>query len=57
MIHEYSNYANKMICISDNEIKACIKASSCNIIDFVGTPPLLYQCLNVFIIFMKTQTR
>ena len=26
MIHEYSNYANKMICISDHEMKACVKA-------------------------------
>ena len=24
MIHEYSNYANKVICISDHEMKACV---------------------------------
>ena len=54
MIHEYANYANKIICLSDHEIKClCLSfyltqilkviGRSCNIIDLIGTPPLLNE--------------
>ena len=53
MIHGFANYANTIICISDHEIKGlCLSfylvpilvvydSSSCIIIDFVGTPPII----------------